>query len=183
MSGGSATFTTSTLPAGTDTIKAVYTGDGTYAGSTSNAVSQAVGKATTTTTLLSSPNPSGVGQPVTFTATVTPELSGTVTGKVAFYNGTKLGTASLSSGVANLTTTKLLVGTDSITAVCNGSTSYTSSTSNTVSQTVNAGAFIDSSMTWDGITRYYEVYLPAVLPKSADGPNAAWHADHQIHGL
>jgi poly(hydroxyalkanoate) depolymerase family esterase len=26
------------------------------------------------------------------------------------------------------------------------------------------GTFIDSTMTWDGITRYYEVYLPANLP-------------------
>ena len=165
LSGGSATVTTSTLAVGTDTIKAVYAGDGTYAGSTSNAVSQVVDKAATTTTLASSPNPSGVGQPVTFTATVTPEFGGTVTGKVAFYNGrAQLGTASLSGGVANYTTTKLPAGTDSITAVYKGSNSFTTSTSGALSQTVNTGTSIDSSMAWDNITRYYEVYLPAVLP-------------------
>ena len=29
---------------------------------------------------------------------------------------------------------------------------------------METGTFIDSTMTWDGITRYYEVYLPANLP-------------------
>ena len=28
------------------------------------------------------------------------------------------------------------------------------------------GTFIDSTMVWDKVTRYYEVYLPAVLPKN-----------------
>src|SRR5215470_9261201 len=28
------------------------------------------------------------------------------------------------------------------------------------------GTFIDSSMVWDGVTRYYEVYLPPVLPRN-----------------
>jgi hypothetical protein len=28
------------------------------------------------------------------------------------------------------------------------------------------GTFIDSTMVWDGVTRYYEVYLPPVLPKN-----------------
>jgi poly(3-hydroxybutyrate) depolymerase len=28
----------------------------------------------------------------------------------------------------------------------------------------NAGTYIDSTLTWDGVTRYYEVYLPAHLP-------------------
>lgn len=164
LSGGSATLTTSTLGVGTDNIKGVYRSDGTHSGSASNAVSQVVAKASTTTTLASSPNPSSVGQPVTLTATVTPEYSGTPTGNAAFYNGrTRLGAASLSGGVASFTTTKLPAGADSITAVYNASTSFTGSTSNAVSQTVNAGTFIDASMTWDGNTRYYEVYLPANL--------------------
>src|SRR5271157_3532819 len=68
LSSGSATFTTSALPVGTSTIQAAYGGDLDFAGSTSNAVSQVVDKATTTTALVSSPNPSGVGQAVTFTA-------------------------------------------------------------------------------------------------------------------
>ena len=85
---GSATFAISTLTTGgTDNIKAFYSGDSNFAGSTSNTVAQVVDPAPTTTTLASSLNPSNVGQSVTFTASVTPAFGGTVTGKVAFYNG------------------------------------------------------------------------------------------------
>jgi hypothetical protein len=122
----------------TNAIKAVYAGGSYFAGSTSKAVSQVVSKATTTTALASSQNPSNFGQSVTFTATVTPEFSGTPTGTVTFNNGsTKLGTVSLSGGVASYATTKLAVGTEPITAVYNGSTSFTTSTSNALSQVVN----------------------------------------------
>jgi uncharacterized repeat protein (TIGR03803 family) len=137
-SAGSASFTTSTLKVRTNAIKAVYAGGSYFAGSTSKAVSQVVSKATTTTALASSQNPSNFGQSVTFTATVTPEFSGTPTGTVTFNNGsTKLGTVSLSGGVASYATTKLAVGTEPITAVYNGSTSFTTSTSNALSQVVN----------------------------------------------
>jgi uncharacterized repeat protein (TIGR03803 family) len=138
LSSGSASFTTSTLKVGTNAIKAVYAGDANLAASTSKAVSQVVDKATTTTVLTSSQNPSNFGQSVTFTATVAPQLSGTPTGTVTFNNGsTKLGTVSLSGGVARYTTTKLAVGTEPITAVYNGSTSFTTSTSGALSQAVN----------------------------------------------
>jgi len=138
LSGGSASFTTSTLKVGANAIKAVYAGDSNFASSTSKAVSQVVDKATTTTTLASSQNPSNFGQSVTFTATVAPQFSGTPTGTVTFNNGTtKLGTVSLSGGVASYKTTKLAVGTESITAVYDGSISFTTSTSNALSQAVN----------------------------------------------
>src|SRR5580658_787638 len=103
LSGGTATFTISTLAKGTDAVKSEYTGDANYGSSTSIAVSQVVDDATSTTTLVSSQNPSGAGQPVTFTSTVTPEYSGTTpTGNVFFYNGSKkLGGVSLSGGVAS----------------------------------------------------------------------------------
>ena len=164
---GSASFTASTLPAGTLTMKAKYSGDSTYASSTSNVVNQVVDPASTATILASSPNPSNSGQSVTFTASVAPEYSGTVTGMVAFYYGsTKKATVALSSGVASYTTANLPIGTDKMMATFNGSTSFTSSTSAPLNQTVGGGTFIDSTMTWDGVTRYYEVYLPANLPAS-----------------
>src|ERR1035438_9748711 len=88
-----------------------------------------------------------------------------VTGTVGFYNGSKkLGNGTLSGGVASYSTTALAVGTDTITAVFNGSTSFTTSTSGAVSQTVGSGTYINSTMTWDGITRYYEVFLPTAVP-------------------
>ncbi len=108
LSGGAAKFTTSTLKAGTTSVTAVYAGDASFAASTSKAVKQVVGKATTTTAVVSSANPSSVGQSVTFTATVTPEFGGTVTGKVAFYDGTTLlKSVAVSGGAAKFTTTKL----------------------------------------------------------------------------
>jgi uncharacterized repeat protein (TIGR03803 family) len=138
LSSGSASFAATTLKIGTNSIKAVYAGDANFDASTSKAVSQVVEKATTTTTLTSSLNPSNFGQSVTFTATVAPQFSGTPTGTVTFNNGsTKLGTVSLSGGVASYTTTKLAVGTEPITAAYNGSSSFTTSTSNALSQAVN----------------------------------------------
>ena len=166
LSGGSATLTISTLKTATDPIKAEYVGDGTYAASTSNTVLQVVDPATTTTTLTSSLNPANVDQSVVLTASVTPEYSGTVTGNVVFSNGsTKLATVALSGGVANYTTATLPAGADSITAVYNGNSSFITSTG-TLNQTVGAGTTIDSTMVWDGITRYYEVFVPTVLPPS-----------------
>jgi hypothetical protein len=137
LSGGSASFATSTLKVGTNAIKAVYAGDSNFASSTSKAVSQVVSKATTTTALVSSVNPSKVGQSVTFTATVTPQFSGTVTGKVAFYDGTTLlKTVALSGGVAKYATATLTSGTHSIKATYNGSTGFYGS-SGSLTQTVN----------------------------------------------
>jgi len=137
LSGGSASFTTSALSAGTDYIKAVYAGDSNFLGSTSKAVKQVVSKATTTTTLASSLNPSNFGQSVTFTASVTPQFSGTVKGSVTFYDGTTaLKTASLYGGVAKFTTSTLASGSHSITATYNGSSNLTGSSAS-LTQTVN----------------------------------------------
>jgi hypothetical protein len=70
-----------------------------------------VSKATTTTTLASSRNPSLFGQSVTFTASVTPQFGGTVTGTVTFYDGTTaLKTVSVSGGVAKYTTSYVGLG-------------------------------------------------------------------------
>jgi Bacterial Ig-like domain (group 3) len=55
LSGGSATFTTSTFPVGANYIKAVYGGDSKFVVSTSITVKQVVKKAATATSLSSSP--------------------------------------------------------------------------------------------------------------------------------
>jgi Bacterial Ig-like domain (group 3)/Cep192 domain 4 len=92
------------------------------------------------TTLVSSLNPSTVGQAVTFTATVKPASIGTPTGSVTFKDGTTtLGTSALSSGIAKFTTSTLPVGTHSITAVYGGDATFLSSTSAALSQVVNTG--------------------------------------------
>jgi hypothetical protein len=138
LTAGVATFSTSSLAVATHSITAVYSGDTNFTTSTSSAVSQVVLQASTTT-LTSSPNPSVYGQSVTFTATVAHSSgTGTPTGTVNFMEGTTtLGTGTLSSGVATFSTSSLAVGTDSITAVYSGDTTYGTSTSTAVSQVVN----------------------------------------------
>ena len=140
LSGGTATFTTSALAVGTHSITAAYGGDGSFAASTSAALSQVVNQAATSTTLVSSANPSASGQAVTFTATVGPvaPATGTPTGTVTFKDGsTTLGTGTLSGGAATFTTSALAVGTHSITAVYGGDASFAASTSAALSQVVN----------------------------------------------
>jgi hypothetical protein len=89
-----------------------------------------------TTTVVSSANPSAFGSSVTFTATVT-GLGVTPTGTVTFKDGTTtLGTAPLSSGTASFSTATLSTGSHSITAVYGGDTLYNGSTSTALTQTV-----------------------------------------------
>jgi len=131
---GVATFSTSTLAAGPHSITAQYSGDGTHTGSTSPAFLQTVNKATTAITLASNDNPAKTGQPVTFTATVSPS---TATGTVQFFDGsTSLGTVALSGGQASLTTSSLSAAKHSITAVYSGDANFASSTSAVLSQNV-----------------------------------------------
>ena len=87
-------------------------------------------KATTTTAVSSSVNPSDFTQSVTFTATVT-ATAGTPTGSVQFKdNGTNLGTAAAlnGSGVATVSTSALTVGTHTITAEYGGAATFDPST-------------------------------------------------------
>jgi uncharacterized repeat protein (TIGR03803 family) len=137
LNDGSASFTISTLPAVTNAIKSVYGGDPKFASSTSKVVNQVVSKATTTTVLTSSQNPSTFGESVAFTVTVTPQFSGKPTGNVVFKDGTKtLKTVALSKGAAKFTTSTLTSGTHNITATYNGSTDFTGS-SDSLTRTVN----------------------------------------------
>jgi hypothetical protein len=125
----------STLTGGTHTIEADYSGDTNDAAS-SWTISQTVKKASSAIIVSSSPNPSVYGQPVTFTATVTPS---TATGTVTFKDGkSTLGTGSITGGTATFTTSiPLKVGSQSITAVYGGDTNYAKSTSSAITQAVD----------------------------------------------
>ena len=136
-SSGIATLTTSTLAAASHTITAVYGGDANYLGSTSAALHQVVNKATTSSTVASSLNPSHHGQKVTFTATVT-STAGTPTGFVEFMDGaTLLSAGALSGGTAAFSTAVLTTGTHNITVAYIGSSNFAGSTSPILVQTVN----------------------------------------------
>ncbi|MEI6567921.1 MAG: Ig-like domain-containing protein, partial [Verrucomicrobiota bacterium] len=90
----------------------------------------------TTTTLISSTNPTTYGSNVTFTATVSP---GAATGTVTFKDGTStLGTGTLSGGVATFATSSLALGSHTITAEYAGDSGYLGSTNSpALAQTVN----------------------------------------------
>jgi Bacterial Ig-like domain (group 3)/FG-GAP repeat len=95
-----------------------------------------VGSIPTTTTEVSSSNPSAYFQPVTLTATVR-SSSGTRTGTVEFYDGSSaLGSATLASGSGALSITSLSVGSHGITAVYQGSLKFNSSASSSLTQVV-----------------------------------------------
>jgi Bacterial Ig-like domain (group 3) len=139
---GHASFSTTTLTAGSHTITATFTGSTGWGNSNGNTAPQQVNSAgATTTAVSSSTNPSVYSQPVTFTATVTAvaPASGVPTGTVSFKNGsTTLGTGTLNaSGSATFTTSALAVGSASITAVYGGSAIFGGSTSAVLTQTVN----------------------------------------------
>ena len=98
-----------------------------------------------TVSLTSSVNPSVYGQPVTFTATVTPPILPSIasfrpavnyrprqtapTGTVAFFNnGSQIASVPLSGNQAQLTTSGLAVGSHAITAMYSGDSNYAPST-------------------------------------------------------
>ena len=143
INSSTATLTTSTLPNGSDSITAVYQGDTTYGTSTSTAVTVDVAKAAVTVVLAANSITVQPGVAVILTATVTPTIApvGTAepnpSGTVYFYDGTTvIGMAQLApvalndSSTATLTTQTLPGGSDSITAVYQGDSTYGAATSN-----------------------------------------------------
>src|SRR5207244_6039959 len=118
-------------------------GDTNFTTSTSATLTQTVNQASTSTSLSSSTNPSVFGQSVTFTATVsaTAPGAGTPTGTINFKDGassiTGCGAQALAAGSATCSIATLSVGSHSITAVYSGDTNFTTSTSATLTQTVN----------------------------------------------
>jgi acetyl esterase/lipase len=145
LSSGTATLTTSFSTAGTYTLTATYDGDSTYASSTSSSITETVdsssssGSTTSTTSLSASPTTAYPGSLVVLTATVSPTAA---TGTVTFYEGsTSLGTATLSSGTATLNTHFSSTGTYKLTATYGGDSTYSSSTSSSVTETIESSSY------------------------------------------
>jgi hypothetical protein len=137
--GDQATCSTSSLGVGTHNISAFYNGDNNYGFSTSAVLAQVVSQAPTTTTLLTSRNPSPLGQSITFTAAVT-TANGLPTGTINFKEGSSsisgCSAQVLSAGQATCTTSALGSGSHSITAVYGGDANFATSTSVPLAQIV-----------------------------------------------
>jgi CotH kinase protein/Bacterial Ig-like domain (group 3) len=136
---GVASFSSSALAAGTDSITATYSGDGTYATSLSGAVSVQVNKGTESVTLVAPASTTTAGSSVFLTVTVSG--SGPVAaGQIRFYSdgapmpywGTVASTGTLIYPVT------IAQGSHTITAFYSGDSSYPPMLSNGV--TINSNA-------------------------------------------
>ena len=126
-------------------VNGVYSSDADFSASTSVDFTQTVNKADTTTAIASSANPSGIGDQVTYTATVavTAPGAGTPGGTVTFEDGAapivcESGSAAFdgTSATCNVTYSSTAGSPHSITAVYDGDANFATSTSSALSQTV-----------------------------------------------
>ncbi len=140
ISGNACPPTAGDFHAGNRIVSATYSGDSTYAPSTSNSIAVNVLPDITSATLTSSLNPAPAGQSVTFTVKVTGNFA-TPTGTVNFFDGlTPLGSATLdSTGQATFTTSTLAVGTHPITVAYAGTPDFNPATSAVLQQVIAAG--------------------------------------------
>ncbi len=136
------------LQPGTHTVSYVTAGGANYLG-TNGSFTFTVSKIATTTSLQISPNPVVLGQPVTLTATVTPQATGgpgSPTGSVKFTDGaTTLATVPVTAGTggsvtAAFTTSSLAAGGHTITAIYSGDANFAGSSSSATALTVSPAA-------------------------------------------
>ena len=139
--GGMASVPTSTLVVGSHNITAVYSGDTNFTGSSSGILTHLVSKAATTTTVISTPNPSVYGDSVTFTSTTLSGVSPVGEGSVSYYEGGTcaapgtllFAAASVQSltGEASFNMSTLNAGSHTVIA-CYSATNYSESTGSVV---------------------------------------------------
>lgn len=150
LSGGVATYTSSTFSAGTHTVTAMYNGSATYAASTSGNSVITVTAIPSTTSLNVSATSINQTQPLTLTATVS-GAGGTPAGSVQFLDGSQLaGTASLINGVATYVVpagTFTISGTHAFSANYIGGGAYAASSSAASNVTVTIVSFSLSAST------------------------------------
>jgi hypothetical protein len=171
--GPQASITVPAFAVGHHALTAEYLGEADFQGSTSNTVDQVVNGVPTTVAVVSLGNPTVYHSPVTFRATVTPQVSNpnAVTGLVTFYDGTTaLGsvpvTAASGTGTASITTSDLPAGSHSITATYSGDANFGNGTSSAITQTVTKQA--TSLLT----SKTGSQVITATLTGAIDGPLA-----------
>ena len=135
---GTATCATNALVAGVHTVTAVYSGDGNFITSTSAPLTQTVLSATTTS-VVSSANPSVFGQSIQYTASVAggPTVTGTITFRDGGSNIAGCVAVVTIAGSASCTVSPT-VASHNITAVYSGDASNAASASAAMTQVVIA---------------------------------------------
>jgi hypothetical protein len=134
--------------AGSHLLMAVYSGDATHLGSTSNSVPVTVVPDATTVSLTSSANPAGLGQSVTFTAAARGDHA-VPSGQIEFFDGTsQIAVATLSqSGIATVAVSALALGTHSITAGYAATHNFNSAASAVLHQVIQARSPVTTTTT------------------------------------
>jgi hypothetical protein len=187
--GGSASFTTASLPFGIHSITAQYSGNATFNGSISIALSQTVNNpkanSVTSVSLTAGTNPSVFGNSLTFTVNVTPASA---TGTVVFFDGSTpiSGNLTLSSGTASLTIPALGAGTHPITAQYSGDANVNPSISAAWIQTLkkaNTAITLVQAEDADGLKLGTPgTFIAAVTPANATGPVVFFDGTTPISG-
>ncbi|MGD0479401.1 MAG: Ig-like domain-containing protein [Terracidiphilus sp.] len=128
VNAGAATLNTTFAAAGNVTLKAIFAANASWETSTSNQVSLFVtGDTPSTVALQVAPASLIIGYSANLAATVSPAAA---TGTVSFYDGTvALGDCRVAAGTCTFTNTFMTAGSQSLTAVYSGDTTYVSSTS------------------------------------------------------
>jgi hypothetical protein len=166
-------LSSSGIPPGTYSVTAVYNGDANLNGSTSYPATVTISEkeVATTTTLSASPTVAAAGQPVTLTASVSTDVSGsTPTGMVTFFYGTRsLGTAALNSqGVATLneSTNGIPAGNYNVTAAYAGDAYDYASTSSPQTVTLQNATTTALSVYPPAVTSGQPVTLTAIVARA-----------------
>ena len=176
---GVATFITSALPVGNDSLTASHGASGKWLASNSSAKTVTISAAPTTTTVTANPNPNAYGTSALLTATVTADSPSTATptGTVTFQNGgsniTGCVSLALSSGAANCTLSGLAGGSYSVTAVYAPSpANFVASTSAVVTQSVTAASTttVLTSSSSPNSTSGSSVTFTATVTAASGGP-------------
>ncbi len=150
---GHAVLPVTNLPIGAHSITASYAGDANNTSTTTaKAQALAITAVPTNVVVAASPNPGVYGQTTTITAAVVPTVAtnqGTPTGVVQFFDGkTAIGTAGVdATGHANLTTSTLTVGKNSITATYQGDSKFATATNVAASPVTVVAAQTTTSLT------------------------------------
>jgi hypothetical protein len=128
VNAGVATLTPTFAASGNLTLTADFAGNSSWEASASNKVSLFVtGNTPDTVALQTAPFSVTLGYSATLTATISPAAA---TGNVSFYDGSvELGSAPVEAGAAVFTSTFMTAGSQSLTAVYSGDTTYISNTS------------------------------------------------------
>ena len=137
LNDGEAILNTSGLVITKNVITLIYGGDHNFVGSESKPFTQTVSKDSTFATLSSSANPSNFGEPVTFSATVTPaDAVGERADRRCHLQGRNedARNGGVAGGTASLTTASLAIAVHSITASYGGDPDFLASTSSSIAR-------------------------------------------------